>query len=150
MNGNAGRQRPIVRQIGWVIVFAVAGLLVLHGVIWAFMGPEIALTNIAERVEVSADAFRQGSPSAFRIIALTQRNYGLLEVGFGALVLAVGWRGYRHGLKWAGAAMTVVPVTIGAMAANFILVGGIQTGASYLLVALIGLAGVLLAGRSRP
>lgn len=148
MNGNAEMQRPIVGKAGWVIMFTVAALLVLHGVMWVFMGPEIALTNIAERVELSTDAFRQGTPSAFRIIALTQRNYGLLEVGFGVLVLAVGWQGFRHRLKWARAAMTVVPATIGALAANFILVGGVQTGASYLLVTLIALAGAMLAGRS--
>lgn len=144
MDAKAGKRHSIVGGAGWAILLGVAGLLVMHGAIWFFVGPNIALDNIAERVDLSTATFRQGNSSAFDIIRITARNAAILEVTLGALAMLFGLQSIRRGDPRARPLMWAMAAAIIAMAANFILVGAISAGSSYLLVALAAIGGLML------
>ncbi len=146
----AGQARQISRlaKIGWGVLIAASALLLLHGIFWLFGGPEIALENIAERTSLAPSEFRQGNPSAFDVISLINRNYAILELGFGLYAALLAWRGFRRGSRWAWKAAGVLVAGLVAIAVNFTLIGGLGGGSvGYLSVAGIALVGLLLAGR---
>ncbi|MDX1616782.1 MAG: hypothetical protein R3300_20915, partial [Candidatus Promineifilaceae bacterium] len=123
MTSNSSKQ-PALAKWGWIILLAVSALLVLHGVSWFFVGPDRALTNIAERTSLASDGFQQGSPSAFDVITLLSRNSSVYEVAFGLFALSVAWRGYRHGSRWVWKLTWVLVFAFIALAVVFVLAGG--------------------------
>ncbi len=122
-------------RAGWLILLVTCAILILHGTAWFFQGPEIALANIAEPTGVPVQEFREGRLSAFVIITLITRNSSVYEVALGLLAWLVAWHGYRHGTRWAWKASWVLVVALSALAADFVLAGGISpASAGYIIV----------------
>lgn len=148
MIASEARKQSRIANVGWWFLLAASALLLLHGVFWLTEGPDLALENIAERTSLATSEFREGSPSAFEVISLLNRNYALLELGLGAFAALVAWRGFRHGSRWAWKAAGVLVATYVAMAGNFVLLGGLGGGSvGYLAIAALATVGWLLASR---
>lgn len=146
MIANQARQVSRLAKVGWGILIAASALLLLHGIFWLFGGPELALENIAERTSLATSEFRVGSPSAFDVISLLNRNYAILELGLGAFAALVAWGGYRLGSRWAWRASGLLVASLAAMTTNFVLVGGLGGGSiGYVVMTAVALVGWLLA-----
>jgi len=133
-------------KIGWVILLGVSVLVLLAGAGWYFGLPQMALENIAERTSLAPDAFKLGDSSAFDVITVIARGYGLGYAALGLLAFLVGLEGYRNGSGWVWRAMWVLVATFAAMAITFMLAG--ETFAlsfSILVLGIVALAGLLLA-----
>ncbi len=146
MSANQTRPVPMTARAGWGFLIGVSLLLLLHGVFWGMRGPEVALENIAERTSLTNSGFQVGSPSASDVIALTARNFAIVEAALGLMGLIVAWSGFRSRSKLAWTAMAGLVAGLAAMAANFVLVGGLAGGSlGYIAFALLALVGWLLA-----
>ena len=126
-------------QLGWMLVLAVGALLAVYGVIWFFVGPDMALTYIAERTTLGPDAFRQGSPSAFDVITIVTRQGAAFGAAMGVLALIVGWQGYRGGAPWAWWASWATVLAIAASGLGFLT----ASGAAAQAIVYLGLAAVI-------
>lgn len=146
MNADTVKGSPRVAQVGWGILIAISVLLVLYGIFWALEGPQLALENIAERTTLTNSGFQRGNPSASDVITLTSRNFAIVEAALGLMALLMAWTGFRHGSAMAWKATAVLVAGLGAMAANFIAVGGLGGGSiGYIGIALLALVGLVLA-----
>jgi hypothetical protein len=135
-------------RIGWIIVLGVSILLTLYGGIWYLVGPDTALENIAERTALGADAFRQGSPSAFDVISIVARQGAAFMAGLGLATLLLAWHGLRAGSPIAWRAAWAMPAAVAAFGGGFTVVpGAIAQGAVYLGAAALAAVGLVLARR---
>jgi hypothetical protein len=129
--------RSKIVKLAWLVVGAVSAVLVAYGVIWLFAGPEMALTNIAERTSLLPEEFRQGAPSAFDVISVISRQFAVYVAAVGMLMLFVTWQGYL-GSRWAWVAAWVLVATIGAAGLSFMVVSAAAyQGLMYLTLALV-------------
>jgi hypothetical protein len=146
MKTNPEKTRSRSAKWGWGTLLGVSALLLLAGISWYALLPQMALENIAEYAGLQPDDFKEGTPSSFDVITIISRGYGVGYSGLGLLALLVAFEGYRHGTRWAWTAMWV-PVLA------FVFLGGvfIQAGESFALsfgvlsIAGLGLIGLLLA-----
>lgn len=146
MNANQAHQISRTARTGWGLLIAVSLLLLLHGAIWVIEGPGTALENIAERTDLAISGFEIGSPSASDVIALTARNFAIVEAALGLMALIVAVTGFRTASALAWTATAVLVVGLSAMAVNFVLVGGLSGGSvGYLGIALLAVLGQFLA-----
>jgi hypothetical protein len=146
MNTEHRGQVSKVGKAGWGMLIAVSLLLLLHGVFWGLDGPSIALENIAGRTSLPASEFMRGSPSAYDVIALTARNFAIVEVALGLMALILSLAGFRKGSNLALTAASALVVALIAMAINFVAVGGLAGGSiGYVGIAILALLGLLLA-----
>ena len=95
MSANQERSVRTTARAGWGILIGVSLLLLLHGVFWGMRGPEVALESIAERTSLTNSGFQVGSPSASDVIALTNRNFAIVEAALGLMALVLAWAGFR-------------------------------------------------------
>lgn len=146
MTATEARTTSRLARWGWGFLVAVSALLVLHGTMWFFEGPETSLASIAERTPLAPDEFRRGSPSASGVITLITRNFAIAEAAFGVLALLAAWTGYRHGAPWAWKATWVLVAAFTAVAISLLLIGGAGgVGLGALGVAAVVLIAQLLA-----
>ena len=114
--------------------------------------PNLALENISERTSLSPSDFQEGNPSAFDVITIITRQYAIGYMALGLMAFLVVLNGYRSGSRWAWITMWVVVAALIAIAANYMLIGGIAgAGIIYLGLAIVALVGqlLILGGRSR-
>jgi hypothetical protein len=138
--------RSRLARIGWVILLGVSGLLFFAGVSWYFGLPQMALENIAERTSLAPDEFKLGESSAFAVITVIARGYGIGYAALGLQAFLVGLEGYRNGSQWAWKAMWVVVATFAAIAVNFMRAGEtVALSLGILVIGIVALAGLLLA-----
>ncbi len=131
----------------WGFLIAMGALLLLHGTLWFFQGPETALENISERAGVGPDAFQQGSPSAFDVITLVTRNTAIAEAAFGLVILFAAWNGYHHGARWAWQVTWVLVAALLALALSLLLIGGGAAAIAFFGIAAMVFAAQLIAAR---
>ena len=84
-------------QIAWWLLILLSALLFLAGVGWLVSLPEMMLENIAEYGNVELSALTNGNPSAFDIITLIARGYGLGFSAVGLLGVLLALAGKRNG-----------------------------------------------------
>jgi hypothetical protein len=137
------RKQSSVGKIGWGILLVISVLLVYYGLYWFGSGPEIMLANVAERTSLTLDDFREGSPSAYDVIALVSRQFAIGNAALGLLTLILAWNGFRHGTRLAWWAMWVLVATNIANAVTLVLAGGVNVVA----LTFLGLGGVTLVGQ---
>lgn len=143
----ASQSRPessILAKGGWAVLLAISALMLLHAIFWIFEGPAIALESIARRTSLTPEDFNQGSPSAFDVIALTERNFAIVEAALAAVVLLIARGGFRPRSSSAWGPITSFVAALGAMAINFALAGGLQVAVSYFIGAGVALVGLVL------
>lgn len=139
-----------VAKLGWGILLVISALHIFY-ISWFFSGPNIMLANIAERTSLDQSEFQQGSPSAFDVITLVARQFAIVNAALGLLALLVSWKGFRHGSRWAWRAMWVLVAALMAVAATFIMAGGVTpTALVFLSLGAVALVGQLLARRGLP
>lgn len=135
-----------IAKIGWVILLGMSVLLILAGISWLFGLPQMALENIAEYASLDSSVFMQGEPSAFDVIAVIARGYGVGYTALGLMALLVALEGYRNGSRWAWRVMWVLAATFAALAGIFLLAGeSYALSLGILSLAVITLVGLLLA-----
>ena len=138
--------RSRLSTIGWAILLGVSILLILVGAFWYFGLPNMALENIAERTSLAPDEFKLGESSAFDVITMIARGYGIGYAFLGLLAFLVGLAGYRNGSRWAWRAMWVLVATFVAIAISFMLAGERATvSLGILVIGIVALVGLLLA-----
>jgi hypothetical protein len=137
------KKQSRVANLGWGILFTLSALLAIYGVGWFFSGPDMFLTNIAERTSLAPNEFMQGNPSAFDVMTLIAQQFAIDRAALGFLLMIIAWEGYRRGSRRAWMAMWVLVATIAATAISFIIAGGINGAA----IAYLGLAAVALVGQ---
>lgn len=138
-------------KVGWGILLVMSALLMLVGINWFMTLPELALDNIAERTTLEPAGFMIGAPSAFDIITMIARGYGVGYAALGLLALVVALEGFRHGTRWAWRAMWVLALAYAALAGTFLLAGETYALSGGLLtLAVLSLLGLLLASRGLP
>lgn len=146
MNNNREDGRTRTARFGWGILLGVSILLTLAGIGWFTSLPQMALENIAERTSLEPAEFMLGEPSAFDVITVIARGYGVGYAALGLLALLVALEGYRNGTRWAWTAMWVLVVAYAAIAGIFILAGETYAlSLGILSFALATVAGLLLA-----
>jgi len=133
-------------KVGWIILLVLSAFLILAGVGWFGMLPQMMSENIAEYANLDPGVLTQGSPSAMDVITIITRGYGAAYALLGLLALLIALEGYRNGTRWAWMVMWI-------LVAAYIAIGGIffMGGESYalslpiLFIALIAAVGLLLA-----
>ena len=140
------RSQSRAAKVGWGILLVMSGLLMLAGINWFMTLPELALDNIAERTTLEPAGFMIGAPSAFDIITMIARGYGVGYAALGLLALVVALEGFRHGTRWAWRAMWVLVLAYAALAGTFLLAGETHVlSLGILTFAVVALAGIVLA-----
>jgi len=140
------RNQSRVAKVGWGILLAMSALLVLAGISWLFGLPQMALDNIAEYASLEPAVFMQGEPSAFDVITVIARGYGVGYIALGLMALLVALEGFRNGTRWAGTTMWVLVAAFAALAGAFLLAGeSYALSLGILSFAVIALVGLLLA-----
>lgn len=135
---SATREKPKAR-LGWGVLLAVAALLILNGLAWLFVGPDMEVDEMAGALGMPASEFEQTHPAAVDFVARQTRQVAVWYVAFGLLALFVILAGFRRGALWAwkaGWVLVAAPVAVGLVQ----LVGG---GASF-AYAMLALAGITL------
>ena len=141
--------QPKIAKWGWGILLGVSILLILAGLSWFGMLPQMMLENISEYANLEPSNFMQGSPSAFDIITMIARGYGAGYAALGLIALLVALEGYRHGTRWAWKVMWV-------LVAVYLAIGGLffMAGESYalslpiLFIAVLTAVGLLMCRKS--
>lgn len=140
------RDRSLLSKLGWVILLSLSTLLILLGLFWFFGLPQLELENIAEYARLDTSVFMQGEPSAFDVIAVVARGYGVGYAALGLMALLVALEGYRNGSRWAWRVMWVLAAAFAALAGTFLLAGeSYVLSLGILSFAVITLVGLLLA-----
>ena len=147
MKTNQENGQSRTARVGWGLVMGVSALLMLAGLSWYFSLPQMLLENIVEYGNVESGNLMQGNPSAFDVIALIARGYGAGYAALGLLGLLVALEGYRNGTRWAWIATWVLVFAYIALAGIFMLPGDYAPGLGSLALAVVALAGMLLARR---
>ena len=148
MKTNHENSQSRTARVGWGILLGVCALLTLAGILWYMELPEMALDNIAERTSLEPGAFMIGEPSAFDIITVIARGYGVGYAVLGLMALLVALEGYRSGARWAWTVMWVLAFTFAALAGIFLMAGENPIlSLGVLSFAVITLGGLLLARR---
>jgi hypothetical protein len=147
MNATNDRNRTKTRKLGWGILMGVSALLVLAGSSWYFSLPQMLLENVVEYGNLARGDLMQGDPSAFDVITLIARGYGVGYTALGLLGLLVALEGYRNGTRWAWIAMWVMVLAYVAIAGIFLLPGDYAPGLGSIALAVVALVGMLLARR---
>ena len=146
MNDGLENGRTRTARWGWGILIGVSVLLALAGINWYFGLPQMALENIAEYTSLEPGGFMVGEPSAFDVIALIARGYGVGYAALGIMSALVALEGYRNGTRWAWMLMWVLVAAYTAIAGVFILAGETYALSLGMLgIAAIALTGLLLA-----
>jgi hypothetical protein len=138
--------RSSAAKWGWGILLGMSALLTLAGISWFLGLPQMALDNIAEYTSLEPGVFMQGEPSAFDVIAVIARGYGVGYAALGLMALLVTLEGYRNGTRWAWTVMWILTAAFAALAGIFLMAG--ETYAlsfGILSLAVITLVGLLLA-----
>jgi hypothetical protein len=132
---------------GWGILLIMSALLTLAGVNWFITLPDMNLENIASRTGMEPAGFMTGEPSAFDVITLLARGYGVGYAALGLLAFLVALEGYRNGSRWAWTAIWVLVAAFTALAAIFTIAaeGVYAASLGILAFAVIALVGMLLA-----
>lgn len=148
----ADNSQPRIAKVGWIILLVLSAFLILAGVGWFLMLPQMMSENIAEYANlepgVLTEVLTEGI-SAFVVITIIGRGYGAGYALLGLMALLIALEGYRNGTRWAWMVMWV-------LVAAYIAIGGIffMGGESYalslpiLFIALIAAVGLLLARKN--
>jgi hypothetical protein len=140
------RKQTGLAKVGWGILLGMSAVLILAGLSWLFGLPQMALDNIAEYAGFDAGVFMQGAPSAFDVIAVIARGYGVGYAALGLMSLLVALEGYRNGSRWAWRVIWVLAAAFAALAGTFLLAGeSYALSLGILFLAVITLLGLLLA-----
>ncbi|HEX6299771.1 MAG TPA: hypothetical protein VF148_04840 [Acidimicrobiia bacterium] len=136
------RESPKVARWGWGILLAVTALLILNGLAWLFVGPDVEVDEMATALRMHASEFEQAHPAAVDFVARQTRQVAVWYIAFGLLALFVILAGSRRSARWAwkaGWVLFAAPAAVGLVQ----LVGG---GASF-AYAMLALAGITLIGQ---
>ena len=135
-----------VGKVGWAILLVMSAALVYYSIFRFSSGPDLMLTNIAERTSLTPDDFKRGDPSAYTVITLIARQHAVGNAAWGVLTLLVARQGFRHGSRWAWRAAWVVVLNFLLVAGTFIMAGGLApVSLGFLSVAGVTPVGQLLA-----
>lgn len=137
------KTKSTTQKVGWGILLAIAGLMVLNGLAWFFSGPKVNLESPLEAEGVSVSEFSQAYPAMVDQIANDARQVAIWFGAFGIVWIAAAVEGLRHGSRWArnlSWTLVAVPVAVGLVylgggGLGFANVGFISIGA----LALVGL-----------
>lgn len=136
---NATTEKPRVARLGWGVLLAVTALLILNGLGWLFVGPDMEVDEMAGALGMPATEFEQTHPAAVDLVARQTRQVAVWYIAFGLLALFVILAGFRRSGHWAwkaGWVLVAAPLAVGLVQ----LVGG---GASFAF-AMLALAGITL------
>ena len=134
---------------GWGILLVTASLFAVNGVSWIFFGPDAVVADTAENIGVSVTEFERSYPAAVDGITVNQYQVATYLIAIGTMGFLAALAGYRLGYRWAWR-ITWVLVAVPAALAVAGLAAGFGVGgflAMMLLLAMVALAGQILAGR---
>ncbi|HSG14799.1 MAG TPA: hypothetical protein VLE70_00575 [Anaerolineae bacterium] len=145
MTTEAGN-RSWVSKVGWIILIGMSALLIFAGLGWFFGLPQMELDNIVEYANLDTSVFMQGEPSAFDVITVVARGYGVGYAALGLMAGLVALEGYRNGSRWAWGVMWVLAAAFAALAGTFFLAGeSYVLSLGILSFAVIAVVGLLMA-----
>lgn len=104
------------QKLGWGILLVISALMVLNGVTWFVVGPDMSLSYTAQVAGVPVEEFTQLYPGVVEHLARNTRQVAIWFAGFGLMALIVALEGFRNGSRWAWIATWVVvgvPIAIG-------------------------------------
>ena len=123
----------------WILLFAAAIFIFIGGLVVATSaGRDLDFPAIAG---ITHDELRSSNPGVADYIAFIVRGLGSFMMGFAVLTMAIAWKSYRNGEKWAWYVLWSFPVIYGLAAAISLSAGGVNWPLfiALLIVALIGL-----------
>ena len=141
--------QPRAAKVGWGILLGVSVLLMLAGLSWFGMLPQMMLENISEHANLDPGNFMQGNPSAFDIITMIARGYGAGYAALGLMALLISFEGYRHGTRWAWKVMWVLVAVYLAIGGLFFMAGErFALSLPILFIAVVTAVGLLMSRKS--
>jgi hypothetical protein len=108
-------------------------LLVIIGVVSMIFGAASILTSLQ-------------SPSPYSLTQVTQRDEGVVIIGFGLFGTAISYEAFRRGERWAWYVALYVPVAFVYLTVNSYSSGG-ANWPFFVVLLLVDLAGLLLSYR---
>jgi hypothetical protein len=136
-------------KLGWGILLIASMVLILGGLSWFGMLPQMMLENITEYTNLEPGVFMQGQPSAFDVITIVARGYGAGYAALGVMALLLALEGYRNGTRWAWMVLWVLVAVYIAIGGIFFMAGESQTlSLPILFIAVLAAVGLLLTRKS--
>ena len=126
----------------WLLLFAVGIVIFILGLFVAIGGGS-ADPDFPAIAGMTYDELRSSNPGVADYIDFFRLNLGLFLLGFAVFTMAVAWKSFRKGEKWAWYVLWSLPLIFGLGAATNLSAGGVGWP---LLTALgiTSLAGLLL------
>ncbi len=145
-SGEGATAQSQVQKIGWGVLLAISGLLVLNGIMWFGSGAGLTLAYPLRVEGVAVDQFTQEHPVVVDHIGMNAREVAIWYAAFGLMALMVALEGFRRGTRWAWNTSWV-------MSGVFVVAGltyGLNLGLGFVNagradIGLIALVGLLLA-----
>jgi len=133
---------------GWSILLVISALLVLNGIVWLFVGPNMSLSYTEEISGTPPTDFRQAYPAIADHMGRNARQVAIWITAFGLLALNAAVEGFRNGSRWAWNAMWVFVAAPAAIGVNYSAAGELGfDNVGMFAVAAVALVGQLLARR---
>jgi hypothetical protein len=132
-----------VPRVSWALLTLISTLVALSS-LW------VALTPAGDQTELTGrawDQFALQDPEVASLYSMDLAILGMLGAGFGVMAVVVSAIPYRHGQRWAWYALTLLPITIGAVAVRM-LVDQYSTGYYYAGLTALAAVGLMLAVRT--
>lgn len=142
------KPRSSVARWGWVLLMLVSALYALNGIGWFFAGPDAVITDLAERIGMTAAEFDSTYPEAAFGEAREARWVAIYLTSIGLMSLLAAVDGFRRGTRWSWYITWVLVATIAAALANGLANGELGFfGMALLTLLVLALAGQLMAAR---
>lgn len=132
---------------GWRILICACALYVLNGVTRLFLGPTATVADMADNLGVSVETFEATYPEAATHLAVNSRWVAVYLVAIGTMGILAAILGSRRRERWAWDITWVFVATVFAVVVIALPEGVGGFGAAMSTLALIALAGQLLARR---
>jgi hypothetical protein len=146
MNNVVEGTQTRTQKWGWGALLVISALLALNGVGLYFISA--SPSTFEQDTGVPIDEVREAFPSVADHVVREGQIISILLAGLGLLALMVALAGYRQGSRWAWNTMWVLVGLLAVLTVWTIAVGGrFDIGGFYLVMAVVTLAGQLLAGR---
>ena len=129
-------------RVGWGILLVIATLMVLNGVTWFSIGPEMSASYVAEVEGVTLAQFTQAHPELVAHMGRNAQQVAVWFAGFGLLAILTGLDGFRTGSRRAWMATWLIPAV--PIAIGLVYLG---PGLAFDNVGMLGFGGLALIGQ---
>jgi hypothetical protein len=134
--------QPSASKWGWRILLFVSFLMVLNGVSWFFIGPNMMVSYLDQIAGTPSVDLRGTYPAIAEHVTRNARQVAIWMGALGMLALIVSREGSRNGSRWAWNAMWVFVAAPTAVGLNY-LYGEL----GYDNIGLLSFAGIALVGQ---